>query len=132
MTLKQYLIFMTLGSVLCWVAWFFLIWTVDPTDSGPISFIFFYLSFALAIIGTVSVLGFLVRRLVVKNDDVMFRHVKRTFRQSLFVAVWALSILVLSAYRLMAWWSAIPLTLLFIMMELIIFTKRKYSNLDYV
>ena len=132
MSLRAYLIFMTIGTLLCWVAWFFVIGNTSPTEAGMLAFSFFYLSLFLAIVGTFSVIGFLVRRAIIKNDDVIFRHVRATFRQSVIIASLVITSLILLSQNLLAWWNALLLIILFFILEGMIFSNRKYRNLDYV
>lgn len=132
MTLRQYLILMSLGAAMCWTAWFFLILTVDPEHAGWTGFIFFYISLFLAMLGTFSVAGFLIKKKLLKDDDIVFRHVKRTFRQGAFVSAFLVAILLLLQGRYLNWWNGILLFIFFIILEGIIFSNRKYSNRNYV
>lgn len=131
MTLRQYLILMSIGTILCWVAWLFVVWSIDPSDAGTLGFLFFYISLFLAIVGSFSVFGFLVRRAIIKDDELVFRHVKRTFRQSIFVATLIVFVLFLLAEHLLTWWNLILLLGLCVFLEAIVFTNRKYSNTNY-
>ncbi len=131
MSLRAYLILMSLGTLACWVAWVFIL-TIDPTTAANSIFLFFYVSLFLAIVGTFSVGGFLVRRLLIKNDEVVFRHVRRTFRQSIMVAGFLIGTLILRQKGLLAWWNFGLLIVIFILLEGVIFSNRKYSNQDYV
>ncbi len=132
MHLRHYLILMSLGTALCWAALFFIILSINPTGAGFGVIAFFYFSLFLAILGTFSVVGFLVRRALVRNDEIIFRHVKKTFRQSIIVAIFIIAALLLSHARLLAWWNAIILLGLFAVIEGVVFTNRKFSNNDYV
>jgi len=132
MLLRYYLILMSLGTALCWLAWVFIIWNTDPAQTGLMGLLFFYFSLWLAIIGTFSVLGFLMKRLIIKNDEVVFRHVKRTFRQGILLASGLMIILLLLQTRLLTWWNATLLVLLFLLIGLLVFNGRKFSNQDYV
>ncbi len=123
---------MSLGTVICWVTWCFIIFTLDPSNAGSLGMVFFYLSLFLALIGTFSVIIFLTRRLIVKNDEVIFRHVKKTFRQSVIVAALLIFALYLLQLHLLTWWNGILLITLFVFLEAVIFTNRRYSNKDYV
>ncbi len=132
MTLRQYLILMTIGTLLCWVAWIFIIFETSPYDASMLALLFFYFSLFLAIVGTFSVLGFLIRRRIIKNDDIVFRHVRHTFRQSIIIASLIIITLILLSQNLLAWWNAGLLILLFLFIEGVVFTNRKYSNGEYV
>jgi hypothetical protein len=128
MSLRYYLILMSVGAFICWLAWFFVLSSIDPTQAGFFGFLFFYTSLFLALTGTFSVMGFLVKKIILKNDEVIFHHVKSTFRQGMLVAFIIMAGLILLQTKLLAWWSAIFLILLFIIIEGIIFTNRKYNN----
>lgn len=128
MTLRQYLILMTIGTCLCWVAWFFVIFYTSPADGSLFGLIFFYLSFFLAIVGTFSVIGFLIRRLIIKNDEIVFRHVRHTFRQSIIIGILVIMALFLLSQGYLTWWTGLLLIVLFLFVEGILFTNRKYSN----
>lgn len=132
MTLRQYLILMSLGAIFCWIAWFFVILNISPEGAGFLGFSFFYLSLFLAIVGTFSVIGFLIRRMILKNDDITFRHVRKTFRQSIIIAFLIVLILFLLSKKLLTWWNAPLLIILFCIIEFVIFTNRKFRNVDYV
>ncbi|MBI2038253.1 MAG: hypothetical protein HYT15_05035 [Candidatus Magasanikbacteria bacterium] len=128
MTLRYYLILMSIGAFICWLAWFFVLNSTDPTQAGFFGFLFFYCSLFLALAGTFSVIGFLIKKIILKDDQVVFHHVKSTFRQGLLVAGIIVAGLFLLQIDLFAWWSAILLILIFIAIEGIIFTNRKYTN----
>lgn len=132
MTLRQYLILMSIGAALCWVAWFFLLFSVDPEHAGWTGFVFFYASLFLATLGSFSVVGFLIKKKLVKDDDIVFRHVKRTFRQGTFTAMLLISLLLLLQWRYLNWWNGALSIVFFVILEGIVFTNRKHSNRDYV
>jgi ABC-type Mn2+/Zn2+ transport system permease subunit len=119
---------MTVGTLFCWAAFVAILFNVNPYSASTLEFIFFFSSFALAVIGTCSVVGFLLRRVFLKDDEIIFRHVKHTFRQAILVAIVLTLLLILQAMRLLTWWN-LPLPILFaIFLETIVFTKRKFSN----
>lgn len=128
MTLRLYLALMSIGTFFCWVAWLFVITNISPTEAGLLGLFFFYFSFFLAILGTFSVLGFLIRKTIIKNDDVIFRHVRNTFRQSLLLSTLISIILFLLSQKLLFWWNFALLLGIVIFLEGIIFTNRKHSN----
>ncbi len=87
MTLKQYLTLMILSTVLCWAAWIFVLVNVDPTQTSAIGFLFFYISFLLAIIGSASLLLFGIYKRVSRGELPMFRLVQKSFRDASAIAV---------------------------------------------
>lgn len=128
MTLRSYLILMSIGTLLCWVAWFFIVSNISPAEAGLQGLLFFYFSLFLAIVGTFSVIGFAVRKMIIKDDEVIFRHVRHTFRQSIFIALLLIIILILLSQNLLYWWNAIILFIFFMFVEGILFSSRRHSN----
>lgn len=128
MTLRLYLILMSVGALICWLAWFFVLSSVDPTQAGLFGFLFFYASLFLALAGTFSVIGFLIKKIILKNDQIVFHHVKSTFRQGMLIAGVIIFGLILLQIKLLTWWDGILLILLFAVIEGVIFTNRKYNN----
>lgn len=132
MTLRQYLILMTIGTAACWITWILIVFGTNPYSLGAIGLIFFYTSLFLALVGTFSVVGFLIRRATLKNDDLVFRKVKKTFRQGILSASLMLVVLMLLHVRLFTWWLAILIALFYAILEGIIFTRYKTNNGKYV
>ena len=132
MTLKQYLILMTFGTVICWASWGVTIWSIDPDHAGFLGFVFFYASLFLALLGTFSVLGFMIKKKTLGDDELIFRHVKRTFRQGAMLAFFCLMLLAFRQMQILTWWNAVLIAILFAVLEGIVFTNYKHSNRDYV
>jgi len=128
MTLRLYLVLMSVGALICWLAWFFVLSSMDPNEAGFFGFLFFYASLFLALAGTFSVIGFLFKKIILKNDQIVFHHVKSTFRQGMLVAMVIILGLILLQINLLTWWNGALLILLFAAVEGIIFTNRKYNN----
>lgn len=128
MTLRFYLILMSVGALICWLAWVFVLGNIDPEQAGFFGFLFFYASLFLALAGTFSVIGFLIKKIILKDDQIVFHHVKSTFRQGMLTATVIVAGLILLQTKLLTWWNAVLLVLLFAMIEGIIFTSRKYNN----
>ncbi len=132
MTLRQYLIIMSLATLVCWLVWLLVVYIYDPNTAGIIGFTLFYASLFLAVLGTFSVIGFFIRAKILKNDDIVFRHIKRTFRQGFFFGIFIILNLLLAQFRLLTWWNFILLLTCYIFFEGLIFTNRKYQNRNYV
>ena len=128
MSLRQYLIFMAMGTAICWIAWYFVILNVDPTETGIVGLFFFYVSLFLALTGTFSVIGFLMRRWIVKNEDALFHHVRHTFRHAIFISSLVLVALILFQQKILNWWNGILLLIIFLALESIVFANRKFKN----
>lgn len=130
MTLKQYLFLMSVGTLICWAAWFFIVKSVDPYGAGILEFVFFYASLFLAFLGTFSVIGFMIRQRLVKSDEIVFHHIKRTFRRGALLSLLIIILLLMLQINVLTWWNSLLLIILFFVCESIFFTQRKFSNLD--
>jgi len=131
MTLRQYLIFMSVATGICILTWVFVIFKIDPSG-GSFGLALFYISFFLSIVGIYSTLGFSIQHLLSKRDDVAFRYVKHAFRQGTMVALFITSALWLQQKYYLNWLTGISLIILFILIEGLIFTNRKLPNNNYV
>lgn len=132
MTLKQYLLLMATGTVMCWVAWLFILFNIAPEQAGFLGFTFFYTSLFLGIVGVFSVIGFMIKKKKIDQEEIIFRQVKKTFKQGVLFGVFVVLSLILLQFNLLFWWNAILLALVYILLEGAIISGRKYSNRDYV
>ncbi len=132
MTLKQYLLLMATGTIMCWIAWLFILFNISPEQAGLVGFAFFYTSLFLGTVGIFSVIGLLLKKRKTDKDEMIFRQVKRTFKQGILFGAFIILSLILLQFNLLFWWNAILLALLYIVLEGAIVTGRKYNNRDYV
>jgi len=123
---------MSIGTAICWTAWFFVISNIDPVASGYLGLVFFYISLFLALTGTFSVIGFLIRRRILKKDEIVFHHVRHTFRQGILLSILVLTGLIMLQQKLLTLGNGILLVVIFLILESIIFTGRKYRNRDFI
>ncbi len=122
---------MAAGTLICWVAWFFVLFNTDPQEANFLVFAFFYTSLFLGIVGLFSVLGFLLKSRRT-TDDAVFRQVKKTFIQGILLGSFVIFVLILRQFNLLFWWNAIFLVILYVLIEGVILSNRKYHNRDYV
>lgn len=127
MSLRYFLILMTLASIAAWIGWVFIINTTDPTTTGIFGFFLFYMTFFLALFGTISTLGALIH-LWLHPNDVQFRLIINAFRQGFILTCLFVSALFLLSFDLLRWWSAILLIILFSLVELFFSNFRSRSS----
>ncbi len=118
MTLKNYLILMSLATALCWGVFIFVLNLVDPETTNLIGFTLFYLSLFLSLIGTSAIVGFLVRFVVLRRE-LVFYAVKIAFRQSFLFALFLVSLMFLFSQGLITWFNLILLLIIFTILEII-------------
>jgi hypothetical protein len=105
MTLRQYIIIMIFGSILCWTAWGIVIVNIDPFQDTGVGFTFFYTSLFFALLGTISVFAFFIRKIFSREALPMFRYVKRSFSDSFFISVSLVVLLFLQGEAYLNWWN---------------------------
>ncbi len=124
MTLRQYLILMTVGTIFCWVIWFFVLYLIDPTESGILGFAFFYLSLFLSLAGTLSILGLLFRMRFGK-EEMVFKTVMISFRQATLLGLLVIAALFLKSHDILAWWNIFLLIVALTILEFFFISYNK-------
>ncbi|MEA3463714.1 MAG: hypothetical protein U9R14_01380 [Patescibacteria group bacterium] len=76
--------------------------TVNPEATNWIGFLLFYLSLFLALAGSATLIGFLIRFAALKHE-LVFNSVKNAFRQSFFFAFLITAVLLLLSNDLFTW-----------------------------
>jgi len=131
MTLKQYLTIMTVGAGLAWAAWLLVIFRFDPTMAGLAVFFLFYASLFLAVLGTVSSIGFWIRIKTSVEEEADFLKIKKTFKQGALAAAFVVLSLLLLQKELLTWWNFALLAVFYLFLEGVIFASRR-SRQNYV
>jgi len=106
MTYRQFLFWMTFGTLLGWFAFASVVRMIDPMTSGLMGMAFFYLTLAFAVMGTLSVFGMVVRTLFRPHVAVL-RHAGTSFRQSILLTALVVGSLALHAHSALNWWTAL-------------------------
>lgn len=126
MTLRTYIILMSIMSLLCWGACVSVLFLVNPEMTNWIGFSLFYSSLFLAIVGTAAIIGFFIRFVLLKQE-LAFRLVKEAFRQSFLIATLILISLILLSYGLFTWLNLLFLILGLTILEFFLLSyKDKY------
>ena len=86
----------------------------DPTVSGSLIFILFYLSLLITSTGIFTLIGLFIRRISQKRRFPLLpsraiRQLEISFRQGLLLAVILVAVLILQSQRILAWWHLIIL-----------------------
>ncbi len=105
MTLRQYLFLMIFATLLCWVAWFFVLLNVDPFVDSNLGFFFFYTTLFCALLGTLSLITFLLSSLFHRQTVPMFRRVQKTFISGLVVSAVLVVLLYLQGKQILHLWN---------------------------
>lgn len=103
MTLRRYLLTMSLTTLICWVAFVIVIFQIDPYTSGPVGLSLFFVSLFFAVWGTLSLCGFLFRYVFFRNV-VPYKYIGTSLRQAFWFAVILALSLFLASQELFSWW----------------------------
>ena len=127
MTLRQYLILMTLMTVLCWVGWAAVVRSFDPIDAGIFGLLLFYAALGLALAGTFAIAGLTVRSLI-RRKEPPSRHVPVSFRQGAIFAAMFVAGLLLQSRSLLVWWNLALLLGSAVTVEFLLMSLRGKSH----
>lgn len=130
MTLRQYLAWLAIGTLVSWGALALVVTYLNPETAGATGMLFFYLSLFLGLSGTMTLVGFSWRYWR-HRDEVLFRHVSISFRQGVLLALAVVIALWLKVNNLLTWWN---LSLLVVGLTLLEFfwlsVRRSHQPLD--
>jgi len=123
MTLKSYLIGISISTALCWTAWVLTIFNIDPKGAGSLGFLSFFVSLFFAIVGTFTIAGFYLRLWSSKNEY-YFENINISFRQAILVAFSLVGLLVLQALRILNLFDGVLFVLSIILLEAYFLARR--------
>jgi len=124
MTLRSYIIIMLTATLLCWSAFAFVLFNVNPEITNWLGFLLFYMSLFLALVGTGALVGFVIRFVGLKRE-LAFRSVRDAFRQSFLFSFLITAVLFLLSKNLFSW---LNLALLIIGLSVLEFFLLSYSK----
>lgn len=87
---------MGLGTMFAWFAWALILMNTSPKEAGLAGFLIFYVTLAVALIGTMTLIGTLVRIYLFRRP-VPGREIRTAFRHGILFALVAIGSLALSA-----------------------------------
>lgn len=124
MSLRVYLILLALSSVLCWSAFILTLTGTNPTQGGQTALLAFYLSFSFALLSTLSLIGYALRRYLSRNES-KYQLIRTAFRQAFLVTSVLAAAAVLQTARLLSSWDVVLLLLIAVLLELYL---RSYAR----
>jgi hypothetical protein len=102
-SLKAYIWSLILSTFLALGAWLFVLFNIDPFESGVVGEIFFYFSLWLFLMGIlVNILVWL--RVKFLTGEEAIETMGLSFRQGFLLALLGVSIIVLNAHGYFTWW----------------------------
>ena len=101
----------------CWIAWALTIVNNNPDQGGQTVLISFYISLYVALVSTLTVAGFALRRHF-GNNELRYGYLQASFRQAFIGSALLVSLLALQSVRLLAWWDILLLVAVSLLLEL--------------
>lgn len=127
MTVRMFL-WGALGSaVIFWGIWLLIVSWIDPSQAHIVGFTLFFLAFFLSVASTMSVFGYLLRRLISPNQLAAYR-VRSSLRQGVWLGLLLDLLLFLQLQRLLRWWVTLIIIILFLSLELLFLTYDKSAE----
>lgn len=124
MNFRSYLIVMTLGTAAAWIAWAVVLHGIDPSRSGLLGFLLFYVTLAMSVFGSIALLGMLVR-LWHSEPGMPSRIAMRSFRQGLLLTGVGIASLLLFSQGLFRWWAMLLIVIIATFIELAFLSARR-------
>lgn len=106
MNSKNYLLGLSLLTVLGWVALLIVIFRLNPFTSTALAVPFFLSSLFLALVGTLTLLGFYFR-VWFRRGEIYLQHISVSLRQGIFLTIAIEIALVFQILRILTWWDGI-------------------------
>lgn len=130
MNLRQYLTIMACATVLGWVAWFFVLFNVDPFQDNTLGFFFFYISLFFSLIGTISLIAFLLTQIFPSPMLPMYRLVQKSFRIGLLLSGILIVLLFLQGKEILTKWNSILLLFIGVTTTCFFLSTKYFVNKD--
>ncbi len=125
MHVKTYNVSMVLATVIAWLGFSVILSNFDPTQANWVVFLLFYLVLFLALLGTLSLLGFWFRKLWNRQRGVVRVMVTESFRQGIIFSIVLIVALWLQSMRVLSWWNMLILIILASVLEFVILLFRQ-------
>lgn len=130
MTLRQYLIIMGLGTLLCASALAVIVFQVDPYTADTLSMGLFYACIACTLVGICSLLILPIIQISSKRRDMLLhKHVTKSLRLSITVSFLLTLLLLLQGERLLSPVTGIALLALICFILVIRTTVQKRTSI---
>jgi len=124
MNLLQYLIVNIISIAFSWLAWFFLLFYVNPFTAPIFLVVLFYLSLFIAVASTVSFFELVLRILVLKRKIIPY-EAAISFRQGILFSFLTVSCLFLTSKNLFTWWILTIFIILLLAIEFFFISTRR-------
>jgi hypothetical protein len=115
---------MMITTLICWGVFAGALFNIDPHSTNWPGFAMFYASLGLSLLGTFTIVGFLLRFQLLKQQ-LAFRAVGEAFRQSFLFVILILASLLLLSHHLFTWMNIAFLIIALALLELFLISYSR-------
>jgi hypothetical protein len=127
MSLRHYL-HIVIGVCLASFSFLFLVIYNFTPDMGWIFTFLFYSTLFLSLLSSLFLINFAIRLFrFYKNQKVLGKEINKSFQLSLCTSLIAIIMLILQSFRVLTWWNAAILILIFLLIQYILRFSRTYK-----
>lgn len=119
--MRFYLYTLFFLTVIFWITFGIFIFFINPYKADTTTFGVFFASLFLAILGTLTLLGFYFRLMFFKKG-IILKHLKPAFRQGILLGLFFTGLLVFLMLNIFNWWT---IALYFVILSLIELILRR-------
>lgn len=123
MTLKSYLWGMRLVALISLAALAFVVFYVDPDTSGAIGKVIFYFVLFFAFSGILNLFLIFSRRKIMGSETAL-ATIGLSFRQSILLSLFVVSLMVFQSFRMLVWWDGLLLAAGIFIIELYFLSRK--------
>jgi hypothetical protein len=124
MDIKQLLTVVTIATAIFWTVWASVLNKIDPFNAEVFGFLLFYLTIFFALLGTLFLISFFYRKIFSKFS-IEFNIVGISFRQSFFLSLLAVSLLILQGVRALNIINSLLLVAVIVVIEFFFLSYKK-------
>jgi len=106
MTVKTYLLGVGASTILCWIAFFLVLYNIDPFKATNMGLASFLISLFFAIFGT-AILIFAYLHIKYGPRGAIYSGITASFRYALLFSIIIVGLLGLQMLRVLTWWVGI-------------------------
>lgn len=122
MSLKAYVIGMLFATIVCWGAFGFVVFFIDPERGWPAA-LALYLTLGLSLVGTITLIGYRVR-VAVGHGEELYANLGISLRQGILLAIGLTGVLFLQSLRMLNWWDGSLLVGFLILLEFFFLSRK--------
>jgi hypothetical protein len=125
MNFRQYIILMSISSVLAWLTWAFIIFGISPDEAGLGILFLFYASLLLSLSCSLSVAGLIIRVWALRQKELVSRQATKSFRQAVLLSTLLTGILYFQSKHILNWWVIALFIAALSMLEFFLISYKK-------